>query len=609
MCVTKEELLGYCAEQYKEAAEIKECEESVNSLTDEQLKDIIYKQCNGDLRYIDCVAFAKYFRLKFKDSVNTLPNGSEVFDFVTETEIDRFIKSGNSKTPISIGIKGSGSNSDLSPCCISTFYPADNDTKEILELIACFNEKTTERRVFNEVHMNSSDPYLTLGFGHFADVNSGQIFIDMKAEARKAFDDLIDYTCLCLQNNKIYYCGEWVVNPNKYKSYMMQFWEDYNDNVLSNEKILDENNKSKRLEDAVKLYFTRFYSEKELPGEEKKYRYLINKGSKASYISGTKKVWGDGGELKVSKLLARFAMKDAYVRKHQQQNRLKIANGQAPIDISQFDDEKFKTGDKSIKSLKELRELLEALPTDKISKTDVTDALGNHIKFDKLLELFNTGIKEFNNISKEGAVATHSDYAKITGDDVFCQFTGTLDICGYWLYDILRKALCLRKVCFYQLRYWIDHFVLDDKIKLSAGIAAIASVSSSRYHTPVYDKVYVSENDFIEFARMSSYIDNTKYGKIIDELSKGNVTDTQKAILCWYNYSIRVVCKDGKNRGRQEQIWYRWFKSMGNLPNLKKDDKNNNLQILIDLLSSTKSLTENTINKAKLLKHVNDNLD
>ena len=59
-------------------------------------------------------------------------------------------------------------------------------------------------------------------------------------------------------------------------------------------------------------------------------------------------------------------------------------------------------------------------------------------------------------------------------------FMGNVDYNGYWFYDVMKVALRLRSVCYYQLIYWLNH-ILELNESSDAAIAARSSWGSSRF--------------------------------------------------------------------------------------------------------------------------------
>jgi len=101
------------------------------------------------------------------------------------------------------GLKGYLSSvtfrADLSPAC--TGYVSPNSS--VAQLIAAFNSEAASRRIFDEVHYYSTDPHLTLGFGHFAGGTQDDFIQSMLAN-EKMRQVLIDAVTTAFSNNSIF---------------------------------------------------------------------------------------------------------------------------------------------------------------------------------------------------------------------------------------------------------------------------------------------------------------------------------------------------------------------------------------------------------------------
>ena len=577
-------------------------------ITNEKWNDIFQETFGGDTcNWLRALALASIKENKYIGK----------FDFVEDSEITYGIDS----NPIKIS--ESGFTRNLSPCCIPSFW-GDNISENIMKLIACFNESDKERRIFNEVHCYAGDTTITIGMGHFAAENVGEFFREMPEQIWKEMRDCIQE---CINGNKNILTDK--KNTNIHSDYKTQFWNDYV-KVVDNDPSLNENDKKSKTqkEGSITTEHLDYFFRNEKNKDDKKIKNQIQIRCDAAYneiMKNKKKLWGEGNVLKHNMLLYRFAMKDTYETKARRYYecavKRNLSTPQLTVDIEKLKDSKIsETHGTGITSLESLRKKLEDLSVNK-KQIESED-------YDIYLKIFNSGIEKFNinlneagkalskalglgnekenNILKGDKVDIYDNYDALK--KVLQPYPGNQEYSGYWFYDIMKVALRLRSVCYYQLYYWTNN-VLKHKNGNDAANAAATSWNSSRfkgeldkyencflllknanYNLSLMEAWFGSTDNFKELSQneKESLADNSIV-KIIsaEKITFENMTKFKKnleelqAFAYWHNYNVLRAESEGKKykfneikkkeksnktynytivRSRQEEIWSLWFK-------------------------------------------------
>lgn len=542
-------------------------------ITNEKWNDIFQETFGGDTcNWLRALALASIKENKYIGK----------FDFVEDSEITYGIDS----NPIKIS--ESGFTRNLSPCCIPSFW-GDNISENIMKLIACFNESDKERRIFNEVHCYAGDTTITIGMGHFAAKNVGRFFREMPEQIWKEMRDCIQE---CINGNKNIYTDK--KNTNINLDYKTQFWNDYV-KVVDNDPSLNENDKKSKTqkEGSITTEHLDYFFRNEKNKDDKKIKNQIQIRCDAAYkeiMADKSSLWGKGNVLKHNMLLYRFAMKDTYETKARRYYecavKRNLSTPQLTVDIDKLKDSKIsETHGTGITSLEGLRKKLEDLSKkpDQIKYED----------YDIYLKIFDSGIDSFNkdldtagkalskalnlgdgtkNIILVGDKVDKHEYNTIK-EEVLQPYPGNQEYSGYWFYDVMKVALRLRSVCYYQLIYWLNH-ILEPNESSDAAIAACSSWGSSRFpfvrdtkknETNLSKLVLKYNNKDIADLRQNYLL--YKNGSIVvgEEVDENKLS---KALMYWQNYNVLRAWDEKKVeiRGRQEQIWKVWFSPYYTLP-------------------------------------------
>lgn len=543
-------------------------------ITNEKWNDIFQETFGGDTcNWLRALALASIKENKYIGK----------FDFVEDSEITYGIDS----NPIKIS--ESGFTRNLSPCCIPSFW-GDNISENIMKLIACFNESDKERRIFNEVHCYKGDTTITIGMGHFAAENVGTFFREMPEHIWKEMRDCIQE---CINGNKNIYTGK--KNTNINLDYKTQFWNDYVE-VVKKDPSLNKNDKKSKTQKEGSITITTehldYFFRNEKNKDDEKIKNQIQIRCDAAYneiMKNKKKLWGEGNVLKHNILLYRFAMKDTYETKARRYYECAVKKDPSNENFKSYID-KLKDkdcvisikNDIGITSLECLRKKLESL-SDNTEQIEYED-------YDIYLEIFNSGIEKFNiNLNEAGkalskalGLGNEKENNILEGDKVdiydnydalkkvLQPYPGNQEYSGYWFYDIMKVALRLRSVCYYQLYFWINH-VLICKNMTDAESAAATSWNSSRFKRlrDKYKKCLLCFKD-TEYNLTKVSFEDMEY---LEESSA-----ELQAFAYWHNYNVLRAESEGKEakgkeekpydyknvRSRQKAIWSLWFKDYFN---------------------------------------------
>lgn len=459
-----------------------------------------------------------------------------------------------------VRLSKSGLTRNLSPCCIPSFW-VDSSKKiigeSIIKLIACFNEGEKERRIFNEVHCYSGDATITIGMGHFAAENVGKFFREMSDDVWKEMRSCIKE---CINQNKNIHTKK--KNTNIYLDYKEQFWTDYN-KVVKGKKQSDLS--ADVGDDELDDFFIKTESDKK--------KNQIRDRCDAAYneiMNNKNLIWGEDNVLNNNLLLCRLAMKDTYVTKacrfYECVRNIRPDAGELEDLKKQLDNLEDNMivvdgGDLGFHTLADLRHVL--------LNTNAKEAEENKLYeqyltfFNSCMNIFNTKLKNFgSDLSMFYKKYKNIYYEFLKGDIVDIKktykelksylqpFPGNTEYSGYWFYDIMKVALRLRSVCYYQLYFWIkDVLVLkNDNDAANAAASSWNSSGQKRYLSkPAYLNSFLTPNfskEDVEFKK---------------EVGRSNAS---KAFMYWHNYNaLRAQYKEKKDiiRGRQEQIWILWF--------------------------------------------------
>lgn len=160
-------------------------------------------------------------------------------------------------------------NDSLNDKCIDKPKDKRND---LLKLMVAFNAATSSKRFFNEIHCDE-DPFLTMGFGHFAEDTLNRFFKEMPDKIRremicyilyllrtdfkgKEFEKAIAGDCIIAQKLQFLKESGELKNSNKWKD--LTDWEVWKNLEQSNEwKKKEESNKDKlkTLENKLMFFF------------------------------------------------------------------------------------------------------------------------------------------------------------------------------------------------------------------------------------------------------------------------------------------------------------------------------------------------------------------
>ena len=319
-------------------------------------------------------------------------------------------------------------------------------------------------------------------------------------------------------------------------------------------------------------------------------------------------------------------MKDTYETKarryYECAEKKNSSTEQLEDDIKKLKDENCEIGEDhgtGIKSLESLRKKLEDLSVNK--------KLIESENYDIYLKIFNSGIESFNkNLETAGKALSKALKNKILqgkGDKVVTHdykelkkelqpYPGNQEYSGYWFYDVMKVALRLRSVCYYQLYYWIHHVLIHED-RNDAVNAAATSWNSSRfkgvldkyknrilllddteYNLSLMEKWFGSTDEFKKLSQNDKEsLANNSNVKILSnsillfddmEYFKDNLEEL-KAFAYWHNYNVLRAESEGKKhkfkeikkkkksnkpynytevRSRQENIWSLWFNNYFN---------------------------------------------
>lgn len=577
-------------------------EEKMMCLTNEAWQGILEDKFNGNLvSWINSmlVAVGASPRTTTTESIYT-PSNSDYFT------IDD-IKFGTNN---SYEISEKNNIRSFSPALIPDFWINSNNEyvfDDIRKLLVAFNAGTEERRVFNEVHCYEGDEHITIGFGHWAAENIKGFFTKMPGEI---WADMRNCIKACINANKNIVTGH--RNINFYKTFKEQFWEDYQvvcgENVDDKNKPVDDNhldNYFRRNDHAIRDHCKYVYS---------------NRDKLYNNIS----LWGDGDVKKRAILLSRCAMKDVYYNKAKM--NLICAKQKKEVDFTlesledgniEFTNGDFKKDCPEFKNLEALRNYL----SDDSKKIDPNIYVVLQELLFKAMEIFNNRLKEINEKSKAtfGIPLTESKdtvdkikFEKVGNSSTLLgPFPGNKDESGYWFYDIIRQALCLKSVCYYQLAYFVCKTIeSDSKYKTNAAVAAATSWGSSRFKGKLEKGEYTKKYLFVD-----------KNYKRSCEIDVKNDAKSQ-AFMLWHNYNaLRAESEANKLnkskkykdekikeiRSRNIAIWKIWFgNSKMILPNAKPDDYSSNIKIDV---SGGNRFNDSVKNFIEFLKSKENRLD
>lgn len=428
--------------------------------------------------------------------------------------------------------------SDLSPVCIGLFRndKGESIAPNIEKLIACFNASSSSKRVFNEVHYTlPGDPDLTLSFGHFANENLNSFFKEMP---ENILTEMCSYIKFLLLKNS---------NDNKKgPSYINQFWgepiiKDFIKNECENEY------ENKHIENALKHFLTN--------------------GDLASWAKNLVEGKNDNG-YEIPRL--QTIMHDTYIHQELIKEEKKTPKYSSIIN---YNNEIYKENKDIInkkypsssteKSIKELEITIKKLEeTEKILASDIKEE-----PFIKNLKEYNSKILKYIQLIYKIKKLDKSKLAKLKNPkylqlDLFPGEGKTKEDTGFWFYDTMRKALLLKKVCYWQVEFWIKKFIksiCDNKNATSDAIIAIMSswksTGSLDWELHLYNRVGVDNGS-----------------KIIKSDIKSELSNLEKAVLYWNNYNILK----SKIRYRNGLIWKCWiepiFESQTSVKNSKEVD-------------------------------------
>ena len=576
-------------------------------ITYEEWNRILQDTFRGDLcDWVYSLALAAENEDKHISNSDFIEDSEITFDFVEDSEITYGINS----APLNFSKEGV--TRSLSPACIPSFWTNDEGIqlgKTIIKLISAFNDTNKERRIFNEVHCVANDPNITLGFGHFADSNIETFFHEMPKEI---WDTMSQCMLDCINNNMNIFTKQ--NNTNIHKTYKEQFWYDYNkmfkEKIEENEEIKQEHLDRYFRKDIKGTDRIRNRCKKILESYQKDMRELIN------HINENKKldkfkfsedfIWGNGNDFKHAILMDRIAMKDTYVTKAQRfhESLVCLCKGNITLEKPEIllSDENIKVSDNGQTSLKSIRQIL----MDRNMPLDY-DQIHKQLKalFDKFNIIFDKYKDEYKELCKnkfeypftKNDKVDFDDYEKMIGSKNekmidskkkieykypnLQPFMGNVDYNGYWFYDVMKVALRLRSVCYYQLIYWLNH-ILEPNESSDAAIAARSSWGSSRF--PFVRNIKENETKEKETKKINLSELVLKYNnKDIADLRQnyllykngsivvGEEVDENKlskALMYWQNYNVLRAWDEKKVeiRGRQEQIWKVWFSPYYTLP-------------------------------------------
>ena len=560
-------------------------EEKMMCLTNEAWQGILEDKFNGNL-----VSWINSMLVAVGASPRTTTTTESIY---TPSNSDYFtiddIKLGTNN---SYEISEKNNIRSFSPALIPDFWINSNNEYEfddIRKLLVAFNPGTVERRVFNEVHCYKSDENITIGFGHWATGNIEGFFMKMPGEI---WADMRNCMKACINANKNIVTGH--RNINFYKTFKEQFWEDYQ--VVCKKKVDDKNEyvDDNHLDD----YFRRNDCAMRKRCED------VYSKRETLYVNNNKEIslWGDGDVKKRAILLSRCAMKDAYYNKAKM--NLICAKQKKEVDFTlesledgniKFTEDDFKGDCPEFKNLEELRNYL----SDDSKKIDPNIYVVLQELLFKAMEIFNNRLKEINEKSEAtfGISLTESKdkvdkigfegVKKENSSTLLGPFPGNKDESGYWFYDIVRQALCLKSVCYYQLAYFVDCTIeSDSKYKTNAAVAAATSWGSSRFNRKLEEGEYTKKYLFVD-----------KNYKRSCEIDVKNDEKSQ-AFMLWHNYNALRAESEAKKleklekpkeyidqkikeiRSRNIAIWKIWFgNSKMILPNAKPDDYSSNIKI------------------------------